>query len=319
MTLVKCRVWEPRSRGWRQSRPATPWWALSLPEQRVRKLFLARPLTGHVSLAAIDPANTRGVKRKHADAELSSNAAALGEFQERLYAQATRSLLVVLQAMDTGGKDGTIRHAMSGLNPQGARVVAFKVPTPTEAAHHFLWRIRRAAPNPREVVIFNRSHYEDVLVPKVKKTLPDSLIVKRYREINEFERGLRESGTHMVKLCLHISYEEQRKRLRRRLLDPTKRWKFSEQDLVERGHWDDYMSAYDAAINATSTEIAPWYIVPANHKWFRNWVVSHILIETLAEMNPRYPEVKLNVRELLKRLAPEPGHRGAVAKGSRPK
>lgn len=290
-----------------------------MPEQRVRELFLARPQTGRVSLAAIDPGNTRGVKRKRADAELASNAATLGELQERLYAQATRSLLVVLQAMDTGGKDGTIRHAMSGLNPQGARVVAFKVPTPTEAAHHFLWRIRRAAPNPREVVIFNRSQYEDVLVPKVKKTLPESKIVKRYQEIIEFERGLRESGAQIVKLCLHISYGEQRRRLRERLLDPTKRWKFSEQDLVERGHWDDYMSAYDAAINATSTGIAPWYIVPSDHKWFRNWAVSHILIETLTEMNPRYPKVKLNVRELLKRLEPEPTRTGAAAKGSRPK
>ena len=264
-----------------------------------------------MSLAAIDPGNTRGVKRKQTDQELPVNEATLGEMQERLYAEATRSLLVVLQAMDTGGKDGTVRHAMSGLNPQGARVVSFKVPTPTEAAHHFLWRIRRAAPSPREVVIFNRSHYEDVLVPRVKKTIPDSAIAKRYREINEFERGLHESGTQIVKLCLHISFEEQRQRLRQRLLDPTKRWKFSEQDLVERGHWDDYMSAYDAAIDATSTAIAPWYIIPANHKWFRNWVVSHILIETLGEMNPRYPKVKLNIRELLKRLEPEPDHREA--------
>jgi PPK2 family polyphosphate:nucleotide phosphotransferase len=287
-----------------------------LPRQEVRALFRSRPETGPVSLLAFDPSATHGVKRKPAEGEILANAATLGDLQERLYAEATRSLLVVLQAMDTGGKDGTIRHAMSGLNPQGARVAAFKVPTPTEVAHHFLWRIRRAAPNPREVVIFNRSHYEDVIVPRVKKTLPDSAIVKRYGEINAFERGLNESGTRIVKLCLHISFEEQRKRLRQRLLDPNKRWKFSESDLLERSHWDEYMSAYSAAINATSTEIAPWYVIPANHKWFRNWVVSHILIETLTEMNPRYPEVKLNIRRLLTRLGTGPAHHGAAPRGS---
>lgn len=275
-----------------------------MPEQRVRELFRAHLESGSFQLAAIDPGSTRGVKRKQADAELFLNAASLGELQERLYAEATRALLVVLQAMDTGGKDGTIRHAMSGLNPQGVRVVAFKVPTPTEAAHHFLWRIRRAVPSSREVVIFNRSHYEDVLVPKVRKTIPDSQIVKRYREINRYERELRDSGTHIVKLCLHISYEEQRKRLRERLLDPTKRWKFSQADLHARSHWDDYQSAYEAAINATSSEIAPWYVIPADHRWFRNWAVSRILIETLTEMNPRYPQVKLDIRELLRRLEP---------------
>jgi PPK2 family polyphosphate:nucleotide phosphotransferase len=290
-----------------------------VPEQRVRELFREHLESGPFQLAAIDPGSTRGVKRKQADAELFVNAASLGELQERLYAEATRALLVVLQAMDTGGKDGTIRHAMSGLNPQGVRVVAFKVPTPTEAAHHFLWRIRRAVPSPREVVIFNRSHYEDVLVPKVRKTIPDSRIVMRYREINRFERELRGSGTHIVKLCLQISYEEQRKRLRERLLDPTKRWKFSEADLHERSRWDDYQSAYEAAINATSSEIAPWYVIPADHKWFRNWAVSRILIETLTEMNPRYPQVKLNIRELLKRLEPEPTRQGTAAERSRRK
>jgi PPK2 family polyphosphate:nucleotide phosphotransferase len=284
-----------------------------LAKEHFRDLFQARPENGLLSLAAVDPDDTHGLKRKQADGELFQNAARLGELQERVYAEATRSLLVVLQAVDTGGKDGTIRHAMSGLNPQGARVVAFKVPTPQEAAHHFLWRIRRAAPHPREVVIFNRSHYEDVIVPKVKKTIPDEQITRRYAEINRFERGLRESGTHIVKLCLHISYDEQRKRLKRRLLDPTKRWKFSENDLKERGYWDDYQSAYGAAINATSMDIAPWYIIPANHKWFRNWAVSHILIETLVEMDPHYPEVKLKVRQLLKKLdAERTPHRAAA-------
>ena len=184
-------------------------------------------------------------------------------------------------------------------------MAAFKVPTPAELSHHFLWRIRRPLPAPGEIVIFNRSHYEDVVVPMVRRTLPDRVIARRYREINEFERRLLQSGTHTVKLFLHISYDEQRARLLRRLRDPARQWKFAANDIKERGHWDEYQGAYDAAITATSTEVAPWYVIPANHKWFRNWAVSHILIEALSQMQPKFPKPKLDVGKLVKQLEPD--------------
>ena len=262
---------------------------LIVAKSRISDIFRARAENGRVALAGVDPDSTRGMKRKKAEGELFGNSAALGELQARLHAEGKQSLLIVLQALDTGGKDGTIKHAMSGLNPQGARVVSFKVPTPEEAKHHFLWRIRKALPVPGEIVIFNRSHYEDVLVPRVKRTLPEDAIKKRYTEINAFERELARRGTRVVKFCLHISYDEQRERLRQRLLDPVKQWKFAQNDLKERGFWDDYESAFDAAITATSTAQAPWYIIPADHKWFRNWAVSHILIEALNDMKPQFP------------------------------
>ena len=183
-----------------------------------------------------------------------------------------QGLLIVLQALDTGGKDGTIRHAMSGLNPQGAQVVGFKVPSKVEAAHHFLWRFKPHIPEPGDIVIFNRSHYEDVLVPLVKGTQPERVIEKRYGEINAFEKDLVKRGVRIVKLMLHISLEEQRERLRARLLDPTKQSNFSANDLSERGYWDSYQAAYDRALTNTSTDVAPWYVLPTNNKWFRNWV-----------------------------------------------
>jgi len=216
----------------------------------------------------------------------------LSELQTRLWAEGRRSLLVVLQALDAGGKDGTIRHAFQGLNPQGTRVTAFKAPTPEELAHDFLWRVHQATPAAGEVGIFNRSHYEDVLVVRVHQLVPTKVWRARYGLIKGFEEALHEGGTTIVKLFLHISKEEQRRRFEERLTRPDKRWKFNRGDLEERAHWDDYQEAYAEALARTSTEAAAWYVVPADHKWYRNWAVTSILVETLRELDPRYPEVE---------------------------
>jgi PPK2 family polyphosphate:nucleotide phosphotransferase len=210
--------------------------------------------------------------------------------QERLYAESRQALLVVLQAMDAGGKDGAVKHVFTGTNPQGVRVTSFKQPTPEELAHDFLWRVHAAVPAHGYIGIFNRSHYEDVLVARVHELVAESVWRGRYRHINHFEALLADAGVRVVKLFLHISREEQAERLRKRLDDPEKRWKFRKGDLADRERWDDYMAAYEEAIAHTSTEHAPWYVVPADRKWFRNWAVSRIVIETLADMDPRFPE-----------------------------
>jgi PPK2 family polyphosphate:nucleotide phosphotransferase len=206
-----------------------------------------------------------------------------------LWAEASQSLLVVLQALDAGGKDGTISHVFQGVNPQGARVTAFKAPTSVELAHDFLWRAHQAVPAKGEIGIFNRSHYEDVLVVRVRGLVPESVWRPRYEAINAFERQLTESGTTIVKLWLHISLDEQRERLLDRAERPDKRWKFRAEDLVERQHWDAYQVAANEMLARTSTEWAPWYVLPANHKWYRNWAVSEILIDALQAMDPHYP------------------------------
>ncbi|CAN5153627.1 polyphosphate kinase 2 family protein [soil metagenome] len=216
----------------------------------------------------------------------------LAELQERLYAEGRRSLLLVLQAMDAGGKDGTIKHVFRGVNPQGTTVTSFKVPTPEEAAHDFLWRVHRATPRHGEIGIFNRSHYEDVVVVRVHGRVGPDVWRDRYDHISAFEANLAAAGTKVVKLFLHISKEEQAERLRRRLERHDKRWKFRAGDLDERRRWDDYMAAFAAAIGATSTDEAPWYVVPADRKWYRNWVVSQIVIGALESMDPQYPEAE---------------------------
>jgi PPK2 family polyphosphate:nucleotide phosphotransferase len=254
-------------------------------------------------LARIDPADTYGVTQAHVARRFAKQEAVLAGLQEKLFAENRRSLLVVLQATDTGGKDGTVKHVIGGVNPQGVRITSFKVPTPEERRHEFLWRIRRALTVPGQIGIFNRSHYEDVLVARVKHVVPFDTVEARYGEINAFETELTDSGTTVLKFFLHISYEEQRKRLLERLNDPDKNWKFTESDIEERQYWEDYQSAYDAALTRCSSRTAPWYVIPANHKWFRNWAVMEILIATLKAMKPEYPHPKLDIPRLKQRLA----------------
>lgn len=270
----------------------------------MRETLRVRPAKGQLTLADIDPGTTPGARKATATKDKSLDAERLRLLQERLYAEGTRSLLLVLQGMDTSGKDGTIIHVIGAVDPQGVQIAGFKAPTAEERQHDFLWRIRTALPPPRMMGIFNRSHYEDVLIARVRNLVPESVWSKRYEEINRFEREVTKSGTTIVKICLHISFDEQRKRLLARLMDPTKRWKFNPKDLEERERWPDYQVAYDAALFRCSTEAAPWYVVPANKKWYRNWAITRILIETLEEMDPRYPEPDLDIAALTERLAP---------------
>jgi len=216
----------------------------------------------------------------------------LEELQELLYAESKHRLLVVLQAMDTGGKDGTIRHVFDGTNPQGVKVASFKQPTPRELAHDYLWRVHPHTPGNGEIVIFNRSHYEDVLVVRVHALVPPEVWDRRYDQINAFEQRLVNEGTTILKFFLHISKDEQRKRLQSRLDEPTKHWKFSKGDLAERELWDAYTEAYEAVLSKTSTPWAPWFVIPADRKWYRNLAISSVLVDTLEGLDMRYPEAE---------------------------
>ncbi len=220
-------------------------------------------------------------KKEDALAETKALVLKLDPLQERLYAEGKRALLIVLQAMDTGGKDGVVRHVMRGINPQGCVVTSFKVPTPEERAHDFLWRVHRAVPAKGLIGVFNRSHYEDVLVTRVHGLISKQEAERRFREINDFERMLVDNGTTVLKFALSISKDEQRRRLQARLDDPDKRWKSNPEDMKERRYWSQYQTAYADAISATSTGHAPWYVIPANHKWYRNYLVAKIVVATL--------------------------------------
>ncbi len=273
-----------------------------VPEQ-IRDLLRAQAEDGRFRLAEVDPDSTPGLKGpKQEKKDLSKHKAKLFKLQEQLYAEHKRALLIVLQGMDTSGKDGTITHVIGNLNPQAVRITPFKQPTPEEKRHSFLWRIRRRLPEAGDIGIFNRSHYEDVLIARVHGLAPLNVIERRYDVINRFEKQVTSRSTKIVKICLHISYDEQRKRLTERLKDPDKQWKFSEHDIDERGYWDEYQSAYSIAITRCSTRWAPWYVVPADDKDYRNWAVGTVLIETLKEMDPQYPHPRLDVPRLLKRL-----------------
>lgn len=255
----------------------------------VGKQPLVPPLGVKVNLKEYDPDYCGDYDKKSAREAEATLEERLANLQERLYAESQQALLVILQAMDAGGKDGTIKRVFDSVNPQGVRVTSFKAPTSDELARDFLWRIHREVPPKGYIGIFNRSHYEDVLVVRVNKLVPESVWRKRYDMINEFERLLAESGTRILKFFLHISKDEQKRRLQERIDDPSKHWKFSLGDLPVRERWNDYMAAYEDAITLCNTPYAPWHIVPANRKWYRNLVVTQVIVETLEAMNPQYP------------------------------
>ncbi len=237
---------------------------------------------------------------KQAEVEIAHYQQRLRTLQELLYAERRQSVLICLQAMDTGGKDGTINHVLGAMNPLGCRVVSFKQPMSEDLAHDFLWRIHKAVPARGEVAIFNRSHYEDVLIVRVHKIVPKDVWSSRYDRINEFEKGLVEAKTHILKFYLHISKEEQLSRFKERLNDPAKQWKISESDYEERKFWDDYMAAYEDALSRCSTDDAPWFVIPANHKWFRNLAVARIVVEYLDQMDMRFPPPSVDLKRIRK-------------------
>jgi PPK2 family polyphosphate:nucleotide phosphotransferase len=242
---------------------------------QLSKLLLVKP-GSRIKLADFDPSGTYGIEKDAAAAQLDKNLDRLSVLQYLLYAESRRSLLVVLQGIDAGGKDGTIQHVMSGLNPQGVQVTSFKVPEGAEKRHDYLWRIHRAVPEFGEIGIFNRSHYEDVLVVRVHNLVPKSVWSKRYAQINDFERMLSDNGTRIVKFL--------------RIDDKTKNWKFSPADLKEREYWDQYTDAYQDMLRQCSTECAPWYVIPSDRKWFRNLAVSQILRDELEAMSLKFPK-----------------------------
>lgn len=254
-----------------------------------------------LKLSHFDPADTSAFDGDKAQAKLALKKllARLDALQEVMFAQQKHKLLVVLQATDTAGKDGTIRDVFSGANPQGVNVVGFKQPTPEELAHDFLWRIHRQTPRTGEIKIFNRSHYEDVLVVRVHKLVTEKVWRRRYDDIAHFEKLLADEGTTILKFYLHISKDEQKERLQARLADPNKHWKFSTGDLEERKYWDDYQKAYEDAISNTSTAYAPWYVVPANKKWYRNLVVASTVVDALEKLKMRYPEPQEDLRHIV--------------------
>lgn len=262
--------------------------------------FAPVSLGDRVKLKDIDANDTNGfLSKRQAAKELAANLRVLGEYGYRLFAEGRRALLLVLQGMDTSGKDGTIRHVMAGFNPQGVHIRSFKQPGFEELSHDFLWRISKALPPRGSVGIFNRSHYEDVLVVRVHNLAPKSEWEGRYERINQFEKLLVEGGTEIVKIFLHIDKDEQRQRLQSRLDCPKKRWKFSHSDLEDRKYWSEYQKAYEAVLSRCNTKHAPWYIVPANKKWYRNLIVSRILRDKLKVMDPHYPPAEKGIEKLV--------------------
>jgi PPK2 family polyphosphate:nucleotide phosphotransferase len=263
--------------------------------------FSVKP--GHrIRLKDIDPqfAN-KEEEKKSAKRAIKKLQKRMDELQNQLYAEQKRSLLICLQAPDAGGKDGVVRHVVNTFNPQACRVVSFKQPSTEELAHNFLWRIEHQTPRRGEVVIFNRSHYEDVLIVRVHDLVPKAVWSKRYDQINDFERRLIANHTHILKFFLHISKEEQLARFERRLNDPARRWKISEADYAEREYWNDYEAAYEEAINKCSTAEAPWYVIPSDHKWFRNLAISHIIVKTMEGLDLKRPEPTVDIDDIRKK------------------
>jgi PPK2 family polyphosphate:nucleotide phosphotransferase len=250
-------------------------------------------------LSEIDPASTPDQKSETGAGKLTEEYRhKLAELQTLLYAENKRALLIVLQAMDAGGKDGTISHVMRAMNPQGVSVARFETPTPDEKAHDFLWRVHQKAPRYGQVGVFNRSHYEEVLITRVHKLIDKDTCKSRYAQIRDFESELLDNGTHILKFFLHISKAEQLGRFAQRLDDPQRNWKISESDYTERDSWDDYMEAYENALAATSTKDAAWFVIPSNHKWFRNLAVSQIIAQTLTDLGMKYPEPSVDLAKI---------------------
>jgi PPK2 family polyphosphate:nucleotide phosphotransferase len=267
-----------------------------------RKKFIVRP-GSKVRLDRIDPAfKDKHDSHEQALPEIAKHVERMDQLQYLLYADGDQSLLVVLQALDAGGKDGVVRHLFSGMNPQGTTSVGFKQPSKVEAAHDFLWRAHQRAPGKGEVVIFNRSHYEDVLVVRVHKLAPKSVWSKRYALINDFETMLNANGTRILKFFLHISPEEQLARFKERLDDPARHWKISETDYSERELWPAYISAFEDALEKTSTRHAPWFVIPSDHKWFRNLAISKIVADTLEDMDLKLPPTQVNIEEIRRKF-----------------
>lgn len=284
-----------------------------------RKKFMVEP-GSKVRLAKIDPDFAgKNISREAAVEATASQIERIARLQYLLYADASQSLLIVLQGLDAAGKDGLIRHLFSGVNPQGVSVTAFKKPTEIEAAHDFLWRIHRAAPAKGEIAIFNRSHYEDVLIVRVHKWVPHAVWSKRYDQINDFESMLAHNGTRILKFYLHIGPQEQLQRFKDRLDDPARQWKISEADYSERERWPQYIAAYEDALERTSTKRAPWYVIPANHKWFRNLAVSQIVADTMEDMGLTLPRPRVDLTSIrrkyhaAKRRPPGKGGKAAAS------
>jgi PPK2 family polyphosphate:nucleotide phosphotransferase len=265
-----------------------------------RSRFLVEP-GKRVRLGDADPSYTGQHEDEDAvRAAMAKDLERLSHLQYALYAENARSLLIVLQAPDAGGKDGTVKHVFGAFNPMGASVHAFKEPTRIEAAHDFLWRVHQVTPARGRIVIFNRSHYEDVLVPRVHRTVARETIAKRLDRILDFEKNLVQSGTHVLKFYLHISKDEQLERFKARLDDPRRQWKISESDYAERKHWDDYRKAYEDALERTSTHRAPWFVIPANHKWFRNLAVARIVADAMDALDLRVPKPSVDIQAMLR-------------------
>ncbi len=259
-------------------------------------------------LAKIDPQSTPGAPSRAAtEQSLVTDQSKLRVLQERLYAQARggspQSLLLVIQGMDTSGKGGIMRHVVGGIDPQGVHLTSFKAPTPEEREHDFLWRIRKALPSPGIIGVFDRSHYEDVLIVRVHNLVPESQWTGRYDQINDFEQEIQKAGTKIIKIMLHISSAEQKERLGERLARPDKYWKYNPQDVTERGFWSDYQAAYQQVLTQCSPESAPWYVVPANRKWYTRWAVQRLLLEHLTQLDPQWPPASFDVAAEQERLA----------------
>jgi PPK2 family polyphosphate:nucleotide phosphotransferase len=256
------------------------------------------PPGSRVKLSDFEPGFKGGHTKEEARAKFDALCAKVSDLQQKLFAEGQRSLLICLQALDAGGKDGVVQHVIGSMNPAGCHVANFKEPTREELAHDYLWRVEAQMPKRGEIAIFNRSHYEDVLIVRVHNLVPKTVWSQRYAQINDFERRHAANGTVILKFFLHISKDEQLKRFEQRLDDPAKRWKISESDYTEREYWDDYQRAYDDVFAKCNTEQAPWFVIPANHKWFRDIAVSEIIVATLESMNIQVPKPTVDIEEI---------------------